>query len=103
MAFEKGISGNPFGRKPGTANKATQTVRGKFAQLLDGYSLEQMQADLLAIASPKERLSILAGLAEFVTPKLSRTALSNDAEPMPNVEDARAALLRRLLAQRAAE
>ena len=103
MAFEKGISGNPHGRKPGAANKATQTVRDKFAQLLDGYSLEQMQADLLAIDSPKERLSILAGLAEFVTPKLSRTALSNDAEPMPNVEDARAALLRRLLAQRAAE
>ena len=103
MAFEKGISGNPHGRKPGIANKATQTVRDKFAQLLDGYSLEQMQADLLAIDSPKERLSILAGLAEFVTPKLSRTALSNDAEPMPNVEDARAVLLHRLLAQRAAE
>ena len=103
MAFEKGISGNPHGRKPGTANKATQTVRDKFAQLLDGYSLEQMQADLLAIDSPKERLSILAGLAEFVTPKLSRTALSNDAEPMPNVEDARAVLLHRLVAQRTAE
>jgi len=102
MAFEKGISGNPHGRKPGTANKATQTVRDKFAQLLDGYSLEQMQADLLAIDSPKERLSILAGLAEFVTPKLSRTALNNDAEPICTVEDARAALLRRLIAQRSA-
>ncbi|WP_426060621.1 DUF5681 domain-containing protein [Hymenobacter sp. B1770] len=103
MAFKKGISGNPNGRKPGTANKTTQTIRDKFAELLACYSLEQMKADLLAIESPKERLSILAGLAEFVTPKLSRTALSNDAETMPSVEDARAALLRRLIEQRAAE
>jgi hypothetical protein len=103
MAFEKGTSGNPHGRKPGTANKTTQTIRDKFAQLLDGYSLEQMRADLLAIDSPKERLIILAGLAEFVTSKLSRTALSTDVEPMPTVEDARATLLRRLTEQRATE
>lgn len=85
MAFEKGTSGNPTGRKAGTANRATQTVRDKFIQLLDGYSIEQMQADLLAIESPKERLTLLASLAEFVTPKLSRTAVTATVASGPAV------------------
>ncbi|MEJ7662964.1 MAG: hypothetical protein WKG07_27125 [Hymenobacter sp.] len=35
-----------------------------------------MQADLTAIENPKDRLSIRAGLAEFITPKLARTSLA---------------------------
>lgn len=78
MTFIKGQSGNPTGRTPGTTNKATQTVRDKFAQLLDGYDVQQLRDNLNAIENPKDRFAILLGLAEFVTPKLSRTALTAD-------------------------
>ena len=79
MSFTKGQSGNPTGRPPGIANRATQTVRDKFAQLLDGYDVQQLRADLNAIENPKDRLSILLGLAEFVTPKLQRTSLQPES------------------------
>jgi hypothetical protein len=85
MAFDKGTSGNPNGRKPGTANKTTQSVREKFAQLLDGYEVEQLRADLMAIQNPKDRLSILLGLAEFVTPKLARTVVTATVDSSPAV------------------
>ena len=55
-----------------------QTVRDKFAQLLDGYDVQQLRADLDAIENPKDQLSILLGLAEFITLKLQRMALAAD-------------------------
>lgn len=85
MPFQKGQSGNPQGRKPGAANLATQTVRDRFAQLLEGYSIEQMQADLEAIKDPKDRLGVILGLAEFVTPKLNRTDLQANIKSGPAV------------------
>ncbi|MGI4735048.1 MAG: hypothetical protein ACRYG7_07710 [Janthinobacterium lividum] len=85
MGFEKGKSGNPAGRKPGTTNAATHAVGDRFAQLLDGYSLEEMRTDLKAIKDPKDRLHIIIGLAEFVTPKLNRTDLQASIKTAPSV------------------
>lgn len=76
MARAKG-SPKLGGRKKGTPNKVVQPIREKFQQLLDGYSIEQMSADLLSL-KPPERLNIITGLAEYIVPKLARTEVKNE-------------------------
>jgi len=69
-------TGQKFGgRTKGTPNKEISPVREKFNQLLDLYSVEQMKKDLIDIENPAERIKIIIGLAEFVIPKLARTAI----------------------------
>ncbi len=77
MAFEKGKSGNPTGRKPGTANKATTTAREAIAAALDGADAGKLAAEL-ATLSGREYVDAYVKLAEFITPKLQRTNLAAD-------------------------
>lgn len=66
------------GRKLGTPNKDVAPIREKFQALLDGYGIEQMLTDLMSIEKPEERLKIVAGLAEFAIPKLSRAEVKQE-------------------------
>ena len=75
--FEKGNK-IATGRPKGVANKVTLTIRDKFQQLLDGYSIEQMVKDLQEIESPKDRMMIISNLSEFLVPKLSRAEVKNE-------------------------
>ena len=78
MAFEKGYSGNPTGRKPGTPNKATSTARQVISDVLAGTDAATLQAKLVSLDG-KEFIDAYVKLAEFVTPKLQRTALEPEA------------------------
>lgn len=70
-------TGKKFGgRQKGTGNLATQPIKDKVNQLIDGYSIEAMQKDLSNIEKPEDRLRILMGLMEFVIPKIARTELT---------------------------
>jgi len=69
---------NPNGRPKGSQNKDVAPIREKFNQLLEGYGLDQMLTDLMAIERPEERLKIIAGLAEFAIPKLARTEVKQE-------------------------
>jgi hypothetical protein len=75
--FEKGHT-LATGRPKGTPNKVTTSIRDKFQQLLDGYSIEQMVKDLQEIESPKDRMMIISNLSEFLVPKLSRAEVKNE-------------------------
>jgi hypothetical protein len=75
--FEKGHT-KATGRPKGVANKVTTSIRDKFQQLLDGYSIEQMVKDLQDIESPKDRMMIISNLSEFLVPKLSRAEVKNE-------------------------
>lgn len=66
------------GRTKGTSNREVAPIREKFQQLLDGYGIDQMLTDLMSIEKPEQRLSIVAGLAEYVIPKLARTEVKNE-------------------------
>ena len=77
MAFEKGISGNRTGRTPGTPNKATMAARETIAAALAGASPAKLAAHLDSL-SGREYIDAYVKLAEFVTPKLQRTALAAD-------------------------
>ena len=73
MAFLNGNKGKP----KGAVNKVTQDIRIKFQQLLDGISVNQMQADLMDM-EPKDRMNIIAGLSEYIIPKLARTTIDGE-------------------------
>ena len=75
MAFEKGQSGNPTGRKPGTLNNATTTAREAISAALDKATASRLAAALDSLTG-KEYIDAYVKLAEFVTPKLQRMALA---------------------------
>lgn len=78
MARPKG-SPKLGGRTKGTPNKVTQPIREKFQQLLDGYGIDLMLKDLMSL-EPKDRLNVVAGLSEYVVPKLARTEIQAAVE-----------------------
>jgi hypothetical protein len=106
MAFEKGKSGNAAGRKPGTPNKATTTARETITAALSGADAAKLAAQLDSLTG-KDYIDAYVKLAEFISPKLQRTALATDEansriEVTMNLGDARQALLDRLLAAKGA-
>jgi hypothetical protein len=73
------LTGQKFGgRTKGTPNADNKPIKEKFNQLMDGYSIDQMTADLMAIEKPEERLKIVIGLAEYFLPKMARVELTGD-------------------------
>lgn len=69
MAFKKGHSGNPTGRKKGTPNKTTKDIREIMSRIVSSnFSEPKITRDLKEL-SPKQRLDYLLRLAEFILPK----------------------------------
>lgn len=72
------------GRKKGTPNQSTAEVRDKIAGLIGQYQPEQMFADFMEL-KPIERLKLIATLAEFITPKQTRTTVEQEDQASPSV------------------
>jgi len=68
MAQKKGQTGNPNGRPKGSKNRSTSEIKTAIQKLLD-TNVSQMERDLQEL-SPKDRISVLLKLAEFVLPKV---------------------------------
>ena len=97
MAFEKGTYGNRAGRAPGTPNKATTAAREVIGAALSGTDAAKLAAQLDTLTG-KDYIDAYVKLAEFVTPKLQRTALAaaegtGRIEVTMNLGDARQSLL----------
>jgi hypothetical protein len=82
MPYETGTSGNPTGRPKGSANKATSAARESIAAALAGANAEKLAAQLDGLTG-KDYIDAYVKLAEFVTPKLQRTALAADEDKGP--------------------
>lgn len=85
MQYEIGTSGNPAGRPKGSANKATAQTRELISAALSGFDVETLRGHLLKL-SGKDFIDAYVKLAEFVAPKLQRTALATDDEQKGRVE-----------------
>ena len=78
--FEKGKSGNPAGRKPGTQNRVTGDLRKRINALLSD-SFGQIVADFDKL-EPRERVSAWAKLAEYVLPKQKDFSIEVNEPPL---------------------
>lgn len=84
MAFKKGESGNPEGRKKGTPNKTTKQVREAYQKLTEA-NLDNMSIWLSQIASedPAKAMDLMLRLSEYIIPKLARQeVVGNDGQDL---------------------
>ena len=76
MPFVKGQSGNPLGRKKGSKNKSTVSLRKSFEMLLDDNK-EQLKNDLASM-KPEERVKFIIELSKFVIPTLKSSEVTQE-------------------------
>jgi len=97
MPFEKGNSGNPTGRPPGTKNKTTEEIREKISDFLT-ESWGQVKDDF-QLMDPEKRLYFFEKLLKYSIPPLQsitmQTEIRKDLETL--TDDQLEALASRLL------
>ena len=78
MTFIKGKSGNPTGRPKGAEGRVTKEAKNLFKDFISNNQ-ENLQTDYdkLRRKHPERALEVLMRVAEFVYPKLSRTAVTD--------------------------
>ena len=79
MAFKKGISGNPNGRKKGTPNKTTAEIKEIITRIV-GNQLEHIEKDLDKIrkTDPAEAMRLSSKFIDYVIPKQTKIDLEGD-------------------------
>lgn len=69
-------TGQKFGgRKKGTPNKATASIRNRIQNLVD-REYDEVLSDLKEL-SPKDRVNAFISMLEFVLPKLNRSEIED--------------------------
>lgn len=99
MATKKDNSNEPKpkrkktgGRKAGTTNKITKTVRESLSDAITGYfngineKGYSLANDLMQIEEPAGRLAIVAKFLPYVAPKLQSISFNNDEHRSLSVE-----------------
>ena len=99
MATKKDNSNEPKpkrkktgGRKAGTTNKITKTVRESLSDAITGYfngineNGYSLFSDLMQIKEPAGRLAIVAKFLPYVAPKLQSISFNNDEHRSLSVE-----------------
>lgn len=100
MATKKDNSNEPKpkrkktgGRKAGTTNKITKTVRESLSDAITGYfngineKGYSLASDLMQIEEPAGRLAIVAKFLPYVAPKLQSITFNNDEHRSLSVEE----------------
>ena len=81
------------GRKAGTTNKITKTVRESLSDAITGYfngineKGYSLANDLMQIEKPAGRLAIVAKFLPYVAPKLQSISFNNDEHRSLSVEE----------------
>ena len=71
--WTEGVSGNPNGRPKGAGNKTTTKIKEAYQRLMED-NLDNMTEWLGQVAeeNPKEAITLMLKLSEYVIPKLAR-------------------------------
>lgn len=79
MAFKKGVSGNPGGRRKGTPNKTTAEIKEIITRIV-GNQLEHIERDLDIIRKkdPAEAMRLSSKFIDYVIPKQTRMELEGE-------------------------
>ena len=79
MAFKKGMSGNPNGRKKGTPNKTTAEIKEIITRIV-GNQLEHIEKDLDKIrkTDPAEAMRLSSKFIDYVIPKQTKIDLEGE-------------------------
>jgi hypothetical protein len=78
MAFQKGESGNPYGRKKGSLNRTTKELREMIQEVIhSNFSKTKISKDLKQL-TPKFRLEFDFKLLEFILPKPISTVIEDE-------------------------
>lgn len=75
------------GRKAGTPNKTTKSMREVLSNAVCGYYTSEQFLEDIAYLKPVERVSAMEKLAGYVLPKLQTTSLDVFSESKKTIED----------------
>jgi len=78
MAFKKGQSGNPDGRRKGAANKVTTELRERIKDFLDGQ-WEKIEGDFDSL-EPDKRVALFEKLLQYVLPRMASMDLEGELD-----------------------
>ena len=78
MAFKKGQSGNPSGRKPGVSNKITKELRDRIKDFLEG-KWSQIEDDFENL-EPEKRVALFEKLLQYVLPRMASMDLEGELD-----------------------
>lgn len=80
MKFEKGVSGNPKGRPPGTKNKTSEIKEKVEILVLENW--DQFKEDIKKM-KPRDRAVVLLKALDFIVPKLKAMELDTRIQTFP--------------------
>lgn len=95
MAFKKGQSGNPDGRRKGAANKVTTELRERIKDFLEGQ-WDKIERDFNTLEA-KDRVALFERLLQYILPRMSSVDLDADIDMKLLSEEALDGLAERIL------
>ena len=77
--FQKGVSGNPNGRKKGATNKTTAEIKEIITRIV-GNQLEHIEKDLEKIrkSDPAEAMRLSSKFIDYVLPKQTKMEIEGE-------------------------
>ena len=95
MAFKKGQSGNPDGRRKGAANKVTTELRERIKDFLEGQ-WDKISRDFNTL-EPKDRVAHFERLLQFILPRMASMDLDANIDLTTLSEASLDALVEKIL------
>lgn len=80
------------GRKVGSINKATRTVRERLSEVVDEYYNSKLFVEDLKELEPRERVTAMEKLANYAVPRMQSTTIDATIANKQTIEDKLSAL-----------